>query len=78
MAAPVTLAAFAEAVAAHDLTYRSSDDPRAYRRGAEQWAALRAMAAPLDPADVARVWDAAVARTIAPASRARFAWAAIR
>lgn len=68
------LAAFTRLVDAHDLTYRSSDDPRAYRRGAEQRAALRAMAAELDPADVARVWNAAVDQKLRVGSRALFYW----
>ncbi|HEU4589013.1 MAG TPA: hypothetical protein VFS11_10210, partial [Gemmatimonadales bacterium] len=45
------LTAFRAAVAAHDLTYRYSDDPHEYRRGAASFRRIQDLARAL-PADV--------------------------
>lgn len=68
------LAAFADAVQKHDLTYSYSDDHRAYTRGREQWLVIHRMAQDLDSADVERIWNAAVDRKIAEGSRPMFYW----
>jgi hypothetical protein len=59
---------------AHDMTYEFSDDGRVWRRGAEEWSAIKAAAQGIPRADACRIWNATVDKRIAPGHRSPFYW----
>lgn len=65
---------FEDMVNRHDLTYDYSDDGAVWRAGRAQRDAIRALAGELPYADVKRIWDAKVDRTLVPDARAPFYW----
>jgi hypothetical protein len=65
---------FERLVDEHDLTYQYSDDGHVFRRGSASEAKIRAAAEQFDPAEVKRVWDAMVDRTLAEGYRETFYW----
>lgn len=69
-----TIEQFQKLVDEHDLTYSYSDDHRCWQRGQSQRDAIAAMAKTLPRADVVRVWNAKVDRSLMPQFREPFYW----
>jgi predicted site-specific integrase-resolvase len=69
-----TLADFETACAGHDLTYSYSDDPRWYRKGCAEYAAIREAANKFPRADVERIWNKQVDRKLVEHARESFYW----
>jgi hypothetical protein len=67
-------ARFEKLVAEHDLTYNYSDDGSVWRRGQAQRDEIVALAKELPEADVIRIWDAKVDRTLVESVRKDWYW----
>jgi hypothetical protein len=62
-------ARFERLVRQHDLTWNASDDPQARRRGAVQRQDINDLARTMPQAEVTRIWDAMLARTLVEDAR---------
>jgi hypothetical protein len=65
-------AMFERLVRHHDLTWDASDDPRARRRGAAQRQDINDLARTMPQAEVKRIWDAMLARTLVEDARSLY------
>lgn len=59
-----TIAKLAEMIACHDLTYEYSDDPRCYRRGRDEKAAIAELAKDVPVSVYHALWNDKVLRGI--------------
>ena len=73
MAEPITEEAFRKMCEAHDLTYDYSDDYSAYRRGREQYAAIKEAAEKLPRGRAVAIWNETVDKKLTD-SRTGYYW----
>lgn len=65
---------FEKLVAAHDFTYKQSDDARYYQSGRQQYKEIVQLAKELPSDDAARIWNAGVDKKVVHGSRENFYW----
>jgi hypothetical protein len=69
-----TLADFEKAVAAHDLTYMYSDDPRWYHAGVSEMAAIQSMMKQLPRDECVKIWNKWVDEKLVADAATSFHW----
>lgn len=70
----VSIEAFTKLVRQHDITHMYSDDASVWRRGADELAVIREMAAKLPREEVVRIWNENIDRCMSEGFREGFYW----